>query len=310
VSIFSRILVAIDYGEQAREGLILGARLADEHGGELHLVHAINWAPLVSEIASTAQPVDAGVVTDGLNKRAQTLIASATKLAKTYGVAATTHVGEGRPSEVVLKTASEIGCTLIVMGTHGRKGLDLAFLGSSTNAVLRLSSLPVLTIRPGEHTAAPPRRIFERILVGIDDSGPSDAAVATVLTMPPEDRQQLTFCSVADEHLMGAWTEVESGMVQVLQADAQSVVNKALAVANDGNVRADGYVLAGSPTDALLNFAVQKQVDLIVVGSHGRRGAQRVILGSLAEALVRTAPVPVLVVRGQAPAVTAPAATA
>jgi nucleotide-binding universal stress UspA family protein len=199
----------------------------------------------------------------------------------------------------VLDLAAQCDCTLIVMGTHGRKGLDLAFLGSTTNAVLRLSALPVLTIRPGEHTADLPRRVFERIMVGIDDSGPSDAAIATVVALPAEDRQVLTFCSVADEHLMGAWSEVESGMVQVLQADAQSVVTKALAVASQNGVTADGFVLAGSPTDSLINFAVQKQSDLMVVGSHGRRGAQRVLLGRLAEALVRTAPVPVLVVRGQ-----------
>jgi nucleotide-binding universal stress UspA family protein len=299
VSIFSRIFVAIDYGEQARQAVILGARLAREHGGELHLGHAINWAPLVAEVSSTAQPVDAGVITEGLNKRSQTLIADAIKLAKTYGVDAVTHTGEGKAPEVVLDLAAQCDCTLIVMGTHGRKGLDLAFLGSTTNAVLRLSALPVLTIRPGEHTADLPRRVFERIMVGIDDSGPSDAAIATVVALPAEDRQVLTFCSVADEHLMGAWSEVESGMVQVLQADAQSVVTKALAVASQNGVTADGFVLAGSPTDSLINFAVQKQSDLMVVGSHGRRGAQRVILGSLAEALVRTAPVPVLVVRGQ-----------
>jgi nucleotide-binding universal stress UspA family protein len=284
MSIFSRILVAIGEDEPSREGVTLGARLARDHASQLHLCYCVDWVPLVSEAASSGEPFDTDIIVGGLEARGADLMARSAGTAKNFGVEATQHWLEGAPADAILNLAAQIESTLIVMGTHGRSGIDCALMGSVTEAVLRRSTIPVLTIRPGERLGVSAKRPFLRILVGIDDSEPSEAAVATVLDFPPEDREALLFLTAADE-------------TRLREADAQRIVDRALSAASAQHVAASGEIARGRSSDVLIAASREHRADLIVVGSHGRQGMQRLFLGSVAETLVRTAPVPVLVVR-------------
>jgi nucleotide-binding universal stress UspA family protein len=281
MSIFSRMLIAVGEDEPSREGVTLGARLAREHGSELHLCYCVDWVPLVSEAASSGQPFETDVVIGGLEARGADLMTRAAATAKNFGVKTIQHSLEGAPADAILNLATQIVSTLIVMGTHGRVGVNRALLGSITEAVLRRSAIPVLTIRPGEAVSAGTGRTFERIVVGIDESEPSDAALATVLEFPKEDRPELLFVSASGETV----------------CDPQRAVDRALAAASVAHVAASGQIASGVPHEVLIAAAREHHANLIVVGSHGRRGLQRLFLGSVAETLVRTAPVPVLVVR-------------
>jgi len=139
---------------------------------------------------------------------------------------------------------------------------------------------------------------FERILVGIDDSEPSDAAITTVLGFSAEDRRRVLFYSVVD---IGSISAVHGyGYVSIrndLYDQAQDVVDQAVALARTQHIVTEGQVTEGDPPGALTAVAREQNADLIVMGSHGRRGLRRFALGSVAESVVRTAPVPVLVVR-------------
>ena len=79
--------------------------------------------------------------------------------------------------------------------------------------------------------------------------------------------------------------------------DAQRVVDHAVSVARAEDIAAEGRIAEGSPSRALIAVAKRENADLIVTGSHGRRGVRRVFVGSVAETIVRTSPIPVLVVR-------------
>jgi nucleotide-binding universal stress UspA family protein len=104
------------------------------------------------------------------------------------------------------------------------------------------------------------------------------------LDFPAEDRAHVAFYSVAN-----GGSEADE--------QARRVVGKAMAVAEVRDVSAQGRVVHGDPIVALIGGAQSEAADLIVVGSHGRRGLQHFFLGSVAEHVVRGAPVPVLVVR-------------
>ena len=282
-NLFSRILVGIDDSEASKDAVSFGARLAREHGGQLILGNSVNWMPVVSQVASSGAIIDTKTLVDDLKMNGREMLDRAAGTAKRDGVEAQTCALEGEPARQILELAAEAKCSLIVMGTHGRQGVERLFIGSTTEAVLRGSTIPVLTVRAGMKCPALERRCFERFVVGVDESEPSEAAIRTVLELPSEG-SQISFYSVA-----------EGG--DDAHEQAERVIAKAIARANVHGTSATGNVLSGTPAETLIAVAQQRGADLIVLGSHGRRGLHRLFLGSIAEHVVRSAPVPVLVVR-------------
>jgi nucleotide-binding universal stress UspA family protein len=300
-SLFDRILVAIDDSEPAKVALALGARLAREHDGELILCHCVNWLPLIAELESTGAVIDPKPTIDRLMHEAESLLHEAAQEAQRLGTVAKRHLLEGDPAKSILGLAGKLHCSLIAIGTHARSELGLLFIGSTTDAVLRGSSIPVLTVRSGTIVGDPTRNCFERIVVGADESEPGNAAVATVIGHAAAQGRHVLFCSVVDiDSVVGARGYYDTAIHAGLYDDAQRVVDRAVTEARAHDIAAEGRIAEGSASRALVAVAKRENADLIVTGSHGRSGARRVFLGSVAETVVRTSPVPVLVVRSAA----------
>jgi nucleotide-binding universal stress UspA family protein len=305
--LFSRLLVGIEDSEPSRAAVALAIRLASEHGGRLVFCHAVNWRPLITEVAASGAVIDPDPIIADLRRDGAVILASVQARAREAGVDAVTCALEGEPAEQLLARARDEQCTLIVMGTHGREGLEHVLIGSTTEAVLRGSAIPVLTVRASTKIATGEHRCFARIVAGIDDSEPSDAAIAAVAAMPVEDRREVVFCSVADgEDLPGGrgyyWADVQ----EAVRDHARVVVDRAVALSRARGIAAEGAVLDGQTCKALIEAAAVRDADLIVVGSHGRRGLRRFFLGSVAECVVRRSTVPVLVARSAAAYAAAP----
>jgi nucleotide-binding universal stress UspA family protein len=297
-SLFDRILVAIDDSEPAKLAIELGARLAREHAGELILCHSVNWLPLVAELESTGAVIDPKPTIEALTRNAEAILAQAVQDARGFGVVAKSELLEGEPAKGILSFAVKLRCGLIVMATHARSALGRLFIGSTTEAVLRASTVPVLTVRPGTIVPAESRSCFERIVVGADESEPARAAIDTVIRQAADDDCHVLFCSVVDiDSVVGASGYYDPSIHASLYDDAQRVVDRAVAAARANDVGAEGRIAEGSASRALVAVAKRENADLIVTGSHGRSGVRRVFLGSVAETIVRTSPVPVLVVR-------------
>lgn len=297
-NLFSRILVGIDDSEPSKIAIKLAARLAREHDGHLILCHSVDWMGLIAQVESTGTVIDPTPIIDGLKQQGEALLQQAATVAKHFGVDPQLRACEGPPATSILKLSGELKCGLIVMGTHGRHDLGRFFLGSTTEDVLRGSTIPVLTARPGMRFAPETRRCFERIVVGIDNSEPSDAALETAYELPAADRREFLLYSIVDiEAVILGSAHRHAMMLDDLRAQAKSVVDEALASARAHGVSAEGRVIDGSPKTELIATAQRQKADLIILGSHGRRGIRRFLLGSVAESVVRAAPVPVLVVR-------------
>jgi len=139
---FERILVATDFSEGSQRALELGLRIAEKFGSELTLVHA--WeAPDYSFAAGLYLPLD---LIAPIEHAAVTRLETAMTDLKQRFPAAKSLLRSGLAWQEVLAAATQVKADLIVMGTHGRRGLERALLGSVAEKVVRLSHVPVLTV--------------------------------------------------------------------------------------------------------------------------------------------------------------------
>jgi nucleotide-binding universal stress UspA family protein len=147
--ILRRILCPVDFELPSNRAVELAVELAGRVGASLTLVHVYD-APVYAYSGVPFMPVvDAAAP---IEKAAQASLDAAVADVKRR-VDARGILRRGRAWEEILATAKEIDADLIVMGTHGRRGLPHAVLGSVAEKVVRLSDAPVLTVRSGDSTA-------------------------------------------------------------------------------------------------------------------------------------------------------------
>ncbi|MFB6195021.1 MAG: universal stress protein [Haloplanus sp.] len=140
----------------------------------------------------------------------------------------------------------------------------------------------------------------KRLLVPVDGSDPADAALSFALDEYPD--ADITILSVVDPTDVG-YGSIEAApstfehLQQTAEERTEQVLEEAKARAEERGVSVETETVVGMPSRAIVEWAENHDVDGIVIGSHGREGVTRVLLGSVAESVVRRSPVPVTVVR-------------
>jgi nucleotide-binding universal stress UspA family protein len=148
---YDRILVPTDGSEEMTCVLAHAAKLAEAHGAELHAIYVINS----STFASLPMESSWEGVSDMLQEEGESALEDARRAVEGYDVSLTTNLLEGPPSKEIVRYAELDGFDLIVMGTHGRGGIDRLLLGSVAERVVRASTVPVLTVRVGGEDDGP-----------------------------------------------------------------------------------------------------------------------------------------------------------
>ncbi|WP_123538193.1 universal stress protein [Halosimplex salinum] len=211
------------------------------------------------------------------------------------GVSVEQAVRTAVPYEAILQYASEEDIDLVVMGTHGRTGVERYLLGSVTEKVVRLSDVPVLTVRAeGDREVTYP---YTDILVPTDGSEGAEVAIGPAIDIARTYDARVHALSVVDTVAMG--TDVYSGaFLDALEESAQSAVETIEERAGRASLSAvETAIEHGTPYRGIRSYVDDHDIDLVVMGTHGRSGIERYLLGSVAEKTVRTSPVPVLTVR-------------
>jgi nucleotide-binding universal stress UspA family protein len=204
---------------------------------------------------------------------------------------------DAAPAPAILHFASTNDVDMIVMGTHGRRGLSRLFLGSVAEEVVRLSPCPVLTVHAEANTKEP---VIREILVPIDFSMHSRAALRQALTLAREFNATLDLLHVVEEPLHPPFYEVGAGSIYDAQPDIEVRVEKHLrqlySEVADG-VEARFHVRPGHAAREIASFAAENGSSLIVTSTHGLTGIEHLLIGSVAERVTRMAPCPVLTVK-------------
>jgi nucleotide-binding universal stress UspA family protein len=206
------------------------------------------------------------------------------------------QVEESSAPAAVLAYADEQDVDLIVMGTHGRRGLDRFFIGSVAEEVMRLATTPVLTVhsegsRGADHV--------ERILVPVDFSEHSKLSVTYARELAATYGARIDLLHVVedvtlptvyglDPYPLGApevLGRIENGLMTMIEE------------APGADVPIEAHVRNGHPIRDIIAFAEERDTDLIVIATHGLSGVRRLLMGSVSERIVRAAPCPVFTVK-------------
>ena len=276
---FERVLIPTDGSDTAAAAVDRGLSLAAAYGASVTFlfvadVYAMSTVPESREAREHGREV-----VDALVERAAD-----------EGVEAEGTVRTGFPHEEVLEAASDIGADLVVMSSHGRSGVERFLSGSVTERVVRLSEVPVLTVHAGGTDAA-----YDRVLVPTDGSDTAARATEVGVGVAREFGAAVDVLSVVET--VGVGFDVRSEQHrEERQGAARRIVDDAVERARAAGVEAEGSVAFGTPHREILAFAEEAGTDLVVMGTHGRTGLDRYLLGSVAERTLRLAHVPVLTV--------------
>jgi hypothetical protein len=194
------------------------------------------------------------------------------------GVDCMTIVGlSEEPYEDIVRHASKNNVDMIIMGTHGRTDMKRLMMGSVTALVIGHAPCKILVLPLNARVGC------KNVLVATDGSKYSDAAASEALGISKRCGSSLIVISVASSD-----TEM---------ASAKDNVNKVVDAAEKEGIKTTSVVTKGKPYEAIIETSKQKEADLIVVGSHGRTGLARLLMGSVTERVIGLAEAAVLVVK-------------
>lgn len=217
------------------------------------------------------------VATERDERRARLACIHASARAAAHGIEASACIGHGSPAETIVADALALRASGIVLGTRTRGG-ERAGLGSVAAAVVRLSAVPVFTV--GADTTV---RDGRSIVVAVDETPAAEAALDAALELALERRATLHLVHVVEERRA--------------LADEQRAFDAMVERVRSAGVSYSAELREGDPVEELVDAAERRDAALIATGTHGHNAIARLILGSVAEGLVREAPVPVMTVR-------------
>lgn len=199
------------------------------------------------------------------------------------------------PSAGILEYATDHDADLIVMGTHGRTGLGRALAGSVTERVVRHADVPVLTVGATDRVADD----YERILVPTDGSEHAAAAVDHAISIARTYDASVHVLFVVDLGQVAMASDISPypQLIDDLRARGEGATAGIATRIRDADLDVVTEVREGTPSKGVLEYATNHDIDLIVMGTHGRTGLDRVLLGSTAARVIRRAELPVLAVK-------------
>jgi nucleotide-binding universal stress UspA family protein len=288
---YEDILLPFDGSDGAAEALHHAAEIAHWTDATIHVL-------FVADTTRDSVTVVETQVVDALVQEGEDIVEDAEKTLDTLGVDYDSDVVQGHPAPTIVEYAEQYEYDVIVMPTHGREGVSRYLIGSVTEKVVRLSSVPVLTARmqPDEQLVFP----YENILLPTDGSPGAVHAAEHGLSLAAALDATVHVLSVVDDTSLGPDVRSTISGQEGEQAATDAVDNLVSEAEKRGVSNTVRHVEHGSPIEVILDTIDSNDIHAVVMGTTGRRGSDRILLGSVAEKTVRSAPVPVITVgRGE-----------
>jgi nucleotide-binding universal stress UspA family protein len=296
------ILVPIDFSKLSIQAIETAKRLAERFAASIHLAHVrqFDYPAGFSAPAPPFAPFPLMTYEQDGEKR---IVKELKMLARESGISSgVCHVlGGAPPFDEVCRVAEKIHADLVVMPTHGRTGLKHVFLGSTAERIVQHSPCPVLVTRGRAFQSKNGLRFrINRILVPVDFSNRSQEGLRYAIGFANEFGAKIvllhaTYLGYIYSSEGMALYDVR-GLQEAARESAQRQMRKLVRSVNFGRAKFETVFTNGSPALDICAFAKDHNIDLIITSTHGFTGLTHVLMGSVAEQVVRRAPCSVLVV--------------
>ncbi len=289
----TQILVPIDFSAASDRALSLAKDLAAEFDAEIHLLHVRAFVD------------DPTIDTKILDDVEEILSASETEIRRTLRQAGEngrtrihSHIKRGSaPADVIVEAVSEYHCDLVIMGTHGRRGLRGLFLGSVAKEVVHRSPVPVLTTR-AEADGGPSIR---KILVAYDSSEESLWSIHLAAEWARLLRADVTLLHVVEDVVYPEFHSVHAPREEYFERCTQWSHEHLARIAEKylSGVPHETAVIRAPVANGIAEYASINDFELVVMATRGLSGVSHGLFGSAAERVTQLAEVPVLTVRAE-----------
>lgn len=279
---FDHILITVDGSDSATNAAAHGLRLASRFDARVDVVHVLD-APTHTRRGGEPDP----------HSRGREVIETVTQQASDYGVSVDTYLLEGASASAIVDHITDRGVDLVAMGRHGRSGAGERLLGTVTERVLRGVETPVLTVGETETTTG-----YEAVLVPTDGSDAAERALPSGEAIASGYGAALHCLSVADIQAAAGIFDaggVSQEFVDRVIEESQTAIDR-LVGAVTADVTVTESVVRGIPHEGIGEYVGDNDIDIVVMGSTGASSLTGQALGSVANRVVRTVSVPVLVV--------------
>jgi nucleotide-binding universal stress UspA family protein len=295
------VLVPIDFSTVSIQIIETAKRLAHRFDPSIHLVHVHHWQ-YPGDFMGSLMPV--GKVRVSFEKHRRKRLAEELKMvAQAHSLSPDlVHPLEGASAfHEICRLAQQIPADLIVMPTHGYTGLRHVLLGSTAERVVRHSPCPVFIVREKKQRSKTGRGLsISTILVPLDFSSSSRQGLQYAIGFANEFGARMILLHAV--YLGYIYSSEETaiydipGLQKAARENAEHQMRKLIRTVNFGSAKFETMFTEGSPVQDICAFAKDHDTDLIITSTHGLTGLKRVLIGSIAEKVVRHAPCSVLVV--------------
>lgn len=280
---YRRILVAYDGSESSKNALLQAINLARTEQAWIKVV------AVVPAYEGDLELIGVSNIREAITGPGDKLLAEARRIADSEGAPIITNLEQGEPYERIVDAAASENCDLIVMGRRGHKHLERVLMGSVTARVIGYTDKDVLVV-PKDTSIA-----WDRLLLSTDGSFYSTTATGRAIDLAKSYGAALDVVSVANvnDEFYAQAPDAASAMVK----KAREVIDSVRSNAEAEGLSVTAVVKEGEPYEAINEVAVEAGDGIIVMGSQGRKGVSRLLMGSVTEKVIGFASCPVLVVK-------------
>lgn len=281
------ILCPVDFFVASEAAALYAAGLASNYDAKVHLLHVI--APVVP--TTYEFPMHTIDIAKSLEESSKRELKKMEMTIRNLGAAVDTELRSGDTYDEIKRAIEDDKPDLIVMGTHGRRGAERWFLGSTTEKLLRHTPVPLVTISgTGEKSYTPPR--FRRILVTTDFSEGTSDALNYAFSVAQENESQVTLLHVLNEVSIDFSAKYRDPLFDGVRKQLEAMVPAEARNWCDIVTRVE----TGVPYRIIIRTLEDEKADLLVMNIHGKGMLDRALLGSTAERVVRAASCPVMMI--------------
>jgi nucleotide-binding universal stress UspA family protein len=280
---YKKMLVAFDGSESSKNALRQAIVLRDLEKSWIKVM------AVVPTYEGDIELVGVSNIEKVLRGPREKLIAAAEEVAREESTEVITDVEQGEAYEKIVDVCDEENCDLIVMGRRGLRRIERILLGSVTARVIGHSAKDVLVV---------PRDVklsLENILLSTDGSAYSEAALDRALHFAGISKGVLTAVSVVDVY-PEFYAEAPE-VVEKMEKKAIEIIDKVREKAEKAGVKIETKVLRGNAAEEIVGLANEIKTGVIFLGSRGRSGLKKIVMGSVAEKVIGLASCPVLVAK-------------